>query len=195
MTIRGNFQHSARRQENYLAWILILIIGLSQSCSNIPTSIKSGEDQNFTRWLYLRDGNIPNHRNDLTELIIVGDIMLGRGIVSDYQPFRHVAQIFTQSDILIGNLEGAIRSKKISLSPNGRSDEENPFRITIDPKAAQSLKKASFDLVSLANNHSLDEGRSGLENTAAILSRSGIDVIGSGKNVQEANQAYHQKDG
>ncbi len=154
------------------------------------SSLASGDNQNSTSWLYLRDGSIPNRQNDLTELLIVGDIMLGRGILSDYQPFQHVTQKLNQSEFLYGNLEGAISSKNVSVSTSGRSMEENPFRITLNPEAARSLENAGFDLVSLANNHSLDEGQAGLENTAAILSGSGIYVIGSGKNIQEAHRAF-----
>ncbi len=189
MTSRRIIQPAVKIRMKYLAWFLLLIIISSQS-SRLTSSLASGDNQNSTSWLYLRDGCIPNRQNDLTELLIVGDIMLGRGILHEYQPFRHVTKKLTESKFLFGNLEGAISLNNGSLSSIRRFNEANQFIISLNSEAARSLKSAGFDLISLANNHSLDEGQAGLENTAAILSGTGINVIGSGKNIQEANQAF-----
>jgi poly-gamma-glutamate capsule biosynthesis protein CapA/YwtB (metallophosphatase superfamily) len=57
------------------------------------------------------------------------------------------------------------------------------------PKNVACLLEAGIDYCSLANNHVLDWGYSGLTETLASLADSNIKVSGAGENLQEAEQA------
>ena len=54
------------------------------------------------------------------------------------------------------------------------------------PKNIASLKAAGIDVCSLANNHGLDWGYSGLLETLASLENVGIKITGAGRNIHEA---------
>jgi len=54
------------------------------------------------------------------------------------------------------------------------------------PKNTASLKAAGIDVCSLANNHVLDWGYSGLLETLASLENVGIKIAGAGRNIHEA---------
>jgi len=53
-----------------------------------------------------------------------------------------------------------------------------PYELLIPPEATETLESAGFDLLSLANNHTLDAGLSGLLETSSRLKASGIEPLG-----------------
>lgn len=117
-------------------------------------------------------------------LAAVGDIQLGRGVGRmiekegpDY-PFRMVAPLLRSADLTFGNLECA-------LSEEGRPIPKQ-FSFKADPAAALGMAGAGFDLLSLANNHSMDCGREGLLETQAALAGRGIRSVGAGRDAAEA---------
>ena len=66
----------------------------------------------------------------------------------------------------------------------GGVDERNialdytPYKLIIPPGALENLHATGFDLLSLANNHSLDAGIAGLQETISGLKASGIEPLG-----------------
>ncbi|HZV80845.1 MAG TPA: CapA family protein [Geobacteraceae bacterium] len=117
----------------------------------------------------------------------VGDIMLagsGTGLFNrtgyDY-PFLATSSELHRGDITIGNLE----------SPITRSGEEfkgKKYRFRSAPAAAAALQRAGFNHLSLANNHILDFGATGLRETIAILDGLGISHAGAGSDLGSARQ-------
>lgn len=118
-------------------------------------------------------------------LTAVGDIMLGermnrpiRKFGPEY-PFYCVYPIFRRSNIVLGNLEGP-------FSKNAEQQKRN-FTYKIDPKNARILRRAGFNIMTLANNHLLDCGSEGVLETLSALKRHNILYIGAGKNEEEAH--------
>lgn len=114
-------------------------------------------------------------------LAAVGDIMLSRDVErrmiakKDWKyPFLQTAGITSEADITFGNLETAILP--------GKSVSVNSFLFRTDPKALEGLGVAGFDVLSLANNHTMNFGRTGLESTLQNLDGAGIGHIGAGLN-------------
>jgi len=133
-----------------------------------------------------------------TDLVIsaVGDIMLDgtsrpvlTGLGYDY-PFAQVRQYFSGSQIVFGNLEGP-------LTDRGTPDADKKFVFHSPPaKVSAALKNAGFNVVSLANNHTLDYGADGLAQTVETLDAAGIQHAGAGANLMAARQpAMFQIDG
>lgn len=54
------------------------------------------------------------------------------------------------------------------------------------PSVARQIRDLGFDIVSLANNHALDYGREGLEDTRAAFRNVGIQAVGAGQNLDAA---------
>ena len=121
-------------------------------------------------------------------LIFVGDIMLDRDVegsiyangAGDWRyPFFYIADLTAGADIAFANLEG-------NLSDKG-ANQGSIYSFRIDPRALEGLIYAGFDVLSLANNHSLDYGPTALFDTINRLNQVGIKTSGAGKNEETAN--------
>lgn len=88
-----------------------------------------------------------------------------------------VAELLTNSDLVVGNLEGPITTQESVVSYS----EENPnhYRFTFDPAVVEMLKRAHFTAVSLGNNHILNFGENGLRETEAFLTNGSIGHFGN----------------
>ncbi len=120
-------------------------------------------------------------------LIAVGDVMIG-GHVKEFTdkfgfdyPFDAVKDILNEADIAFCNLEGPIAKK-------GVKEEGKEFTFKTDPKAAEGLANAGFDVVSLANNHIMDFGADALFETIEHLQKNNIQGIGSGKDLSASRK-------
>lgn len=122
--------------------------------------------------------------NGRVTLMAVGDIMLGRTIgdlittLGPEAPFIDTAPTLSSADITVGNLE-------CPISDRGHAEEKTyAFRAPL--AAAESLSFAGFDVVSLANNHTLDYGPLALEDTLKLLAGHQIAPVGAGMNAAQA---------
>lgn len=84
---------------------------------------------------------------------------------------ENVRYIFEADDLTIVNLEGPLTTSNDKRS--GRT-----FNFKGDPEYVQILSGSSVELAGLANNHALDFGISGLEETAAVLDAAGVGYCG-----------------
>lgn len=145
--------------------------------------IPSDEDLHAT-------ASLQRHLDALREppysVIVAGDIMLGgrarRSITEhgpDY-PFAGVLPLLRRSPIVVGNLEGPFAGKAHRLRRN--------FSYRVKPALASSLARAGVNVLTLANNHLLDCGRSGVLETLEILAREELAPLGAGANEEEAHR-------
>lgn len=90
----------------------------------------------------------------------------------DYDPvFSHVAPILSESDLAIGNFETTLPGDKKKYS--GYPQFGSPDAL------ATAVRKAGFDIVTTANNHSMDKGKSGVRRTLEVLDREGLLHLGT----------------
>jgi Putative enzyme of poly-gamma-glutamate biosynthesis (capsule formation) len=82
-------------------------------------------------------------------------------------------------DIRIINLETSITTSEDYWKTKG-------IHYRMHPANVSCLKEARFDYCSLANNHTLDWGFSGLAETIATLNKVNIKFAGAGQNLQQA---------
>jgi poly-gamma-glutamate synthesis protein (capsule biosynthesis protein) len=128
-------------------------------------------------------------------LIAVGDVSFSRGVERAFKkaddinyPLLKIRDYFKTADLVFGNLETPI-TKGAEIP-----DFEMIFRS--NPGTEQALKKASFSILSLANNHTPNFGESGLIDTFNYLDDAGIEYVGAGRNTKEANQpVFIEKEG
>ena len=137
--------------------------------------------------------------NDNTSIIFTGDFSFGenyfkrygkvgeksildeRGYESFLEPFN---KLLRKSDLNVTNLETPLTD--LRSSPFKKS-----YKHWSDPKKTTSaLRKFGFKLVSLGNNHALDIGVSGLNDTFKALKDSGIEHIGAGLNSASASKPF-----
>lgn len=118
-------------------------------------------------------------------LVAVGDLNFADGLGSlilskgpDY-PWRDTIGILQDGDLLVGNLE-------VPVSLKGAVWIKKTYLLHADPRTAEALTAAGFDLVSLANNHMMDFGAPALLETIEILKSRGIAYAGAGPNIAAA---------
>ena len=119
-------------------------------------------------------------------VLLVGDIMLDRGVEylmkqnSIYYPFRKIGKFLRGIDIVFGNLEGPVVE-----NPPEFPDESLKFAFS--PEVIKGASWSHFNLFSLANNHTPDMGKEGLEKTKEWLKKYGINFVGNPLSVSPNN--------
>lgn len=123
-------------------------------------------------------------RTPLTELTVVGDIMLGRGVAG--QPggaaarLRPMAPQLRGSDLTVGNLES-------TLSDDG-IPQQGDDSFFAPPGVLDALADAGVDALSLANNHTGDYGPAALRETVAAFRGRRIEPFGAGPDRRAATR-------
>jgi poly-gamma-glutamate synthesis protein (capsule biosynthesis protein) len=122
------------------------------------------------------------------KILFVGDVMLGRlvnqilkKVPPDYV-WGNTLPIFKKADLRICNLECVISDKGQPWSLT-----QKVFHFRSDAKNIEALKMAKIDLVSIANNHTLDFDYEALFEELEILEKAKIKKAGGGKNFKEAS--------
>ena len=126
---------------------------------------------------------------DVTNVLLVGDIMLGRLVNETLKtrppafPLGDTLPMFERADVAIANLECVIADKG---TPWNKTPKVFHFRT--DARNVVVLQTASLDFVSVANNHVLDYGYFALRDMLEILDHAGVRHAGAGANTAEACQ-------
>jgi poly-gamma-glutamate capsule biosynthesis protein CapA/YwtB (metallophosphatase superfamily) len=127
---------------------------------------------------------------NVLEIVLLGDTMLGRGVGEQLaeQPARPicspaVAAAIAAADLVVANLECCISARGERWPDPGK-----PFFFRAPPSAATTLADLGVDVVTLANNHTLDFGEVALRDTLAHLDAAGIAHVGAGPDVAAARR-------
>ncbi|WP_046215636.1 CapA family protein [Paenibacillus wulumuqiensis] len=116
----------------------------------------------------------------------VGELLAQKGY--DY-PYEYIHKLFTSDDLSVVNLETPVTD-----SATTAADKTYAFKSS--PQALPHMAAAGIDAVNLANNHILDQGITGLQDTISQLDSSGISYVGAGNDSKRAYQpVYFQRKG
>lgn len=96
----------------------------------------------------------------------------------DDYPFQKIGDLFKSPDLAIANFENPMTNRGSHAQANG------PLLFKSDPRLAPALAATGLDAVSLANNHTYNQGSAGLADTVTFLSQAGIHTFGSPRAVQ-----------
>ncbi len=97
---------------------------------------------------------------------------------SDY-PFREIQSMLQEHDIIFANLEAP-------FADSGDVVEGKSFTFKVPTRHVDGLRRAGFNVLSLANNHILDYGQAGLEQTLRALDSAKIKHTGAGLTHEQA---------
>ncbi len=142
-------------------------------------------------------GQFDNQSPDLEEfeaassddvmVVAVGDVMLSRDVGKSIKtggnpeaPFIETAEILREADIALCNLESPFYEEGPPV--------EGEMVFGAAPETVEGLKYAGFDVVSLANNHSGDQGRDGMLYTLSHLEENEIEYTGAGESESQARE-------
>jgi poly-gamma-glutamate synthesis protein (capsule biosynthesis protein) len=118
-------------------------------------------------------------------VLLVGDIMLGRGVATPaapVRPLRLVADRIRRADIAVGTLES-------TLSDNGEPQQPGDDSFAAPPGTLAGLERIGFDALSLANNHTGDFGPVAFDETLRAFHGRRIRAFGAGRDRERAGRA------
>jgi len=115
-----------------------------------------------------------------------GDVMTDRAVKTYAQQYgadsvlAGIAPQLEAGDAAWVNLEGPVSAKG---SPAAGKD----YTFEGSPAMAEALAAAGIDVVTVANNHAVDYGRSALKDTIVNLEAAGVQVAGGGRDFEAAH--------
>ena len=126
----------------------------------------------------------PTPKPVTTRLLVVGDIMLGRGVAvpqAPVSPLRLFADRIRSADLAVGNLESTLSDDGPPLQPGDDS-------FAAPPGTLAGLERLGFDAMSLANNHTGDFGEAVLLDVVDRFAGSRIAGFGAGRDLAAASR-------
>lgn len=122
-------------------------------------------------------------------------------IGADFVPTKSNAAFFAAGNIeeLLGtDLVSELRSAdyRIFNLETPLADKETPIQkcgpnLVAGTDNVKGYTAAGVDLVTIANNHILDQGYEGLQSTCSVLEKNGIAYVGVGNNCKEASKPFY----
>jgi poly-gamma-glutamate capsule biosynthesis protein CapA/YwtB (metallophosphatase superfamily) len=129
----------------------------------------------------------PDHPPGLLTIQWAGDTFVGDAALPylqqhGYQWVFDGLRDVLAADVIIINAEAPITDIDEPFTPNKLYSYVSP------PAAAQAMADAGVDVLGLANNHALDQGALGLEDTFRHASNAGMVAFGAGRDAREAER-------
>ena len=104
--------------------------------------------------------------------------------------FSSIREYIQNADLSIVNLECPV-----CIGDYMPINKQGPNLQIKTKNAVAALKYAGFDMVTLANNHIYDYGKEGLYDTIRACRESGLDVVGAGANIKDAERVFYKSVG
>jgi poly-gamma-glutamate synthesis protein (capsule biosynthesis protein) len=98
-----------------------------------------------------------------------------------YDAFKDAREALSKRDLVIANIECPLTSVRQGIKKTGPN-------LKAQPRAAELLKFLNVNIAALANNHILDYGEHGLNETLNVLNDNSINCVGAGSNLEEARK-------
>lgn len=120
------------------------------------------------------------------KIIFVGDLMFDRyihevaGQKGNDFIFEKISEYLNSADLVVVNLEGPIINSK-SKSVGTEFGQKGHMTFTFNPGLAPTLARQNIKVVNLGNNHILNFGQDGLNQTASYLEKNNIKYFGDTK--------------
>ncbi len=132
---------------------------------------------------------ISDPKTSVVSMASVGDVLIHNSVYEDAQVgdtydfkpmFRLIQPYIEQADIAIANSETIIGGSELGLSSYPTFN--SPYELGND------LKAIGFDVVSMANNHTLDRGEKAIQNAINHWNKIGVIQTGASRNDKERQE-------
>ena len=178
VAVAFGMSHSSSTQSSSTGYASVTFVNSSSAASSQAASDEAASEPAFVK------------RTDPFSVTFAstGDIIFGREVgtyVDEHGGASALATVADQlaaADVTIANVEAPL------------TEDESEALIMKDvllisrPAGIESLKEADVTFASLANNHSMDYGAAGLEDTLELLDGAGILHAGAGMNEEDAGK-------
>lgn len=123
-----------------------------------------------------------------TVLLFGGDVLIKASTESIYKNNGVTGLVSEEILAEMQNADIMMVNHEFQFSTRGEPMEDKQFTFQTDPKNVQILLDLGIDIVSLANNHSLDFGQDALQDTFVTLDEAGILYAGAGDSKERAEE-------
>lgn len=179
-----------------IVWIFlsltIIVGGVWAFMGRGLTSSTPQEDRSFSDYLNLaktfKEPALYQAQDSTVTFLAFGDVSLSRNIAftidkqnDELFPFRGIEELLLSSDFNFANLETPFSSSDAYTA-------KETLVFNAPKKNVAGLKYYNFQVLSLANNHSMDQGLDGIRITRELLSKNNILHSGTGETLEEAWQ-------
>ncbi len=171
-----------RRRLAVLAGAVVLLWGVT-SCTVAVTKALTGNSSDKAGIAAVPAGPKPRTGKAPTiTLAFAGDTQAhGKaGRINDVG-LGETGKVLAAADLSMVNLETVVAADRTGLKPQSKT-----YTFATGPKILDSLKSAGVDVVTAANNHTMDYGDLGMERMLQVKSSSPIPMVGLGKDDGEA---------
>ncbi len=129
--------------------------------------------------------------SDPVEIVFAGDIYLSDHVMEAFERAGNDLSGVVSADYqnVINEADYFVANEEFPFSTRGEQAKDKQYTFRVDPTYASWFNDLGIDLVTLANNHTLDYGTEALLDTVDTLDDIGIRHIGAGKNLESASQA------
>lgn len=187
--MRRRKRGTKRRRLNYkkmLIVLIILVLAILAVVTGITSAVKFVSKKNKEK---IQEEEKP--KDIIINLVATGDVMCHttnfnaayNNETKEYDftsVFANISKYITKADVAIGNLETTFAGKDRGYT--GYPTFNSPSALGV------ALKNIGIDVLSTANNHSLDKGYTGIVSTLDKLDEIGIDHMGTARSEEEQNK-------
>lgn len=124
-------------------------------------------------------------------------------VAGDMCPQQRVSELFEKGDFqyvlgdikrLLSEVDYSIVNFECPVVKGGETpiQKQGPS-LHCTEKGIEAVKWVGFNCVTLANNHFLDYGEEGVKNTLNVCKENGLDTVGGGINLKNAEQPLYKK--
>ena len=123
------------------------------------------------------------------KILVAGDAMFNWGFresrarLGEFKPVEGLVRLFEEADLRLVNLETPVSDSNITM------DVDKSYVFNAKVEDLSLLKKIKVDVLFLANNHSMDYGKKGFEDTIKNLQAEKFLHSGMGAHLTEAFQS------
>lgn len=161
-----------------MQWAALAILAVSVVA--VPAPEAAAKERRLTL-VAVGDINLNRHRTEVRE---DGMYLWGK-VVPFSKPLEKVRK-FLKGDIVFCNLETTVMDR------NDIPPADKAYNFKTHPNGVRELQETGFNLLSIANNHIIDYGDKGIEETrkwlAKLRKEKAIWFAGAGKNLEEASE-------
>lgn len=168
-----------------------------ESAGNQNTDIQVGTEQDIevqtteqaeTEEIKETESEAVTADDGVTTIVFAGDVLIAEAM-EQYYDTEGVTRLVSEE--LLKEMQEAdicMVNNEFQFSNRGAPMEDKQFTFQTDPKYVQILKDMGVDIVSLANNHTIDFGLEALEDTFATLEGADILYAGAGMTKERAKE-------
>ena len=113
------------------------------------------------------------------------DYAVKKTLAANIDPFCEVKSFIPHADLAVFNLETAITTNSVKMVKS--------FNFKSPPEVLSLITNAGFDIATIANNHSMDYGWAGLNETIGALKDYQIEYGGAGSNLAAASVPLYKE--